>query len=70
MAAGLWSVDDEVSKQINDAFYYHLTKGAGESEALRAAQIEIRRKISNPYYWAGFVWIGDPGNRPNPSTQI
>jgi len=32
----------------------------------QAAQVEIRRKSPNPYYWAGFVLTGDPGSMAGP----
>jgi len=33
----------------------------GKAEALRQAQLEVRAEHPNPYYWAGFVLSGDPG---------
>lgn len=59
--ASLWSVDDEATRQLMVAFYTHLKAGLSKAEALRAAEAEVRRQHSNPYYWAGFVLMGDPG---------
>jgi len=59
--ASLWSVDDDATKQLMIAFYTHLKEGLSKAEALRAAQTDIRRKYPNPFYWAGFVLTGDPG---------
>jgi len=59
--ASLWSVDDEATQQLMVAFYTHLKYGQSKAEALRSAQLEIRQKYPNPYYWAGFVLTGDPG---------
>lgn len=59
--ASLWSVDDEATKLLMVAFYRHLREGLSKADALRAAQIELRQKYPNPYYWAGFVLTGDPG---------
>jgi len=59
--ASLWSVDDEATQQFMVAFYDHLKDGMSKAEALRAAQVDIRHKYPNPYYWAGFVLTGDPG---------
>jgi CHAT domain-containing protein len=59
--ASLWSVDDEATQQLMVAFYTHLRQGQSKAEALRSAQLDIRRKYPNPYYWAGFVLTGDPG---------
>jgi CHAT domain-containing protein len=60
--ASLWSVDDDATEQLMIAFYTHLKEGLNKAEALRAAQLDIRHRYSNPFYWAGFVLTGDPGN--------
>jgi len=59
--ASLWSVDDEATRALMVSFYTHLKNGLGKAEALRAAQMDVRQKYPNPYYWAGFVLTGDPG---------
>jgi CHAT domain-containing protein/predicted negative regulator of RcsB-dependent stress response len=59
--ASLWSVDDESTRQLMVAFYSHLRDGLGKAEALQAAQKDVRRTFPNPYYWASFVLMGDPG---------
>jgi CHAT domain-containing protein/Tfp pilus assembly protein PilF len=58
--ASLWTVDDESTSYLMKAFYTSLKQGVSKTEALRAAQAETRKKYPNPYYWAGFVLIGDP----------
>ena len=57
----LWSVDDDATQQLMIAFYTHLKEGLSKAEALRCAQADIRHKYPNPFYWAGFVLTGDPG---------
>jgi len=59
--ASLWSVDDDATQQLMIAFYTHLKEGLSKAEALRSAQADIRHKYPNPFYWAGFVLTGDPG---------
>lgn len=59
--ASLWNVDDQATSDLMLAFYRNLKGGAGKAAALRAAQNEIRAKYPNPYYWAAFTLIGDPG---------
>jgi CHAT domain-containing protein/Tfp pilus assembly protein PilF len=59
--ASLWSVDDDATQQLMIAFYTHLKEGLSKAEALRGAQADIRHKYPNPFYWAGFVLTGDPG---------
>ena len=62
VVASLWNVDDAATKDLMVAFYSHLKDGMGKAEALRVAQQDVRQNRPNPYYWAGFVLTGDPGN--------
>lgn len=63
--ASLWSVDDDATEKLMIAFYTHLKEGLDKAESLRIAQADIRRQFPNPYYWAGFVLTGDPGESNN-----
>jgi CHAT domain-containing protein len=63
--ASLWSVDDDATEKLMIAFYTHLKEGLGKAESLRIAQADIRRQFPHPYYWAGFVLTGDPGESTN-----
>ena len=59
-----WKIPDETTPLIVENFYENLKKGQRKSEALKNAQ---RAYVLNqedplkkhPYYWAGFVVIGD-----------
>lgn len=64
--ASLWSVDDEGTQILMDAFYGTLKTGnVFPSEALRQAQISLLTNVStqprlkHPYYWAPFILIGN-----------
>jgi CHAT domain-containing protein/tetratricopeptide (TPR) repeat protein len=59
--ASLWSVDDESTSVLMEAFYTHLRQGDHKARALQAAQRETRARYPHPYYWAAFVLTGDPG---------
>lgn len=59
--ASLWNVDDQATQQLMVAFYTYLKAGQSKAEALRNAQTDVRKQYPNPYYWAGFVLMGDPG---------
>jgi CHAT domain-containing protein/tetratricopeptide (TPR) repeat protein len=63
VVASLWSVDDDATKLLMVTFYSRLRQGLPKTDALRAAQIEVRQKYPSPFYWAGFVLNGDPGSR-------
>ena len=49
-------------RALMTAFYQHLKAGMSQAMALRIAQSETRFKYPHPYYWAGFVLTGHPGN--------
>lgn len=61
----LWQVEDKVSKQIFDRFYFHLSNGYGRGEALRLAKLDFLKtadpRFHHPHYWGGFVLIGQKG---------
>lgn len=59
--SSLWGVDDEATAALMERFYTHLRNGTGKAEALRQAQIDVREEYPHPYYWAGFVLTGLPG---------
>jgi len=59
--ASLWSVEDKPTVELMTSFYTHLKEGMGKASALRIAQAETRAKHPHPYYWAGFVLTGNPG---------
>jgi CHAT domain-containing protein len=42
-------------------FYQGLKGGLGRGEALRKAQLEMKKEYPNPLYWGAFVCQGNPG---------
>ncbi len=62
--ASLWEVDDRSTTELMKAFYRHWNGAEGKAGALALAQRELLQKHSpgaykNPYYWAGFVLVGN-----------
>jgi CHAT domain-containing protein len=60
--ASLWDVNDEATAALMKRFYQHLLKdGQPAAAALRQAQLELAKqpRWAAPYYWAGFVLLGD-----------
>lgn len=60
----LWKVPDQITTTIMKNFYEGLTSGKNKDEALREAQMKFLSENNDPlyrhpYYWAGFVVIGD-----------
>ena len=59
IVASLWEVDDEATSLLMQAFYTRLKAGIGKQEALRQAQLELRKKHPEPAFWAAFYLTGD-----------
>lgn len=51
----LWEVDDQATALMMQTFYRHLVKGKSKREAFTAAQNEVKKKHSDPRYWASFI---------------
>ena len=59
LVASIWEVDDRATADLMERFYDGLADGKTVAAALRAAQLEARKEKPHPFYWAGFVVIGD-----------
>jgi CHAT domain-containing protein len=60
--SSLWETDDRFTATVMTHFYRHIADGESAAEALGAAQSELLTefgKDTQPYYWAGFMVIGD-----------
>lgn len=59
----LWQVADKSSSELMTSFYGYLKKGKSKQEAMRHAKIDYLENsddlTSNPYFWSGFVVLGD-----------
>jgi CHAT domain-containing protein len=57
----LWSVSDRATQMLMENFYARLKRGEPRGEALRQAQIALRRqtRYAHPFYWASFILTGD-----------
>ncbi len=57
LVASRWQVDDRVTSLLMQEFYAHLVAGESVADALRAAQLTLRRRYPYPGKWAAFaVW--------------
>jgi tetratricopeptide (TPR) repeat protein len=59
VVGSLWDVDDRATEEFMKRFYRELETGIPVASALQAAQRSVRREKPEPFYWAGFVVIGD-----------
>ena len=62
VVASLWPVQDRATAELMVSFYRAMLEGGlAPAAALRTAQAEVRRQLRwrDPYFWAGFVLVGD-----------
>lgn len=57
MIVSLWQVPDKSTSELMIHFYDFYLNGSSKKEALKKSQELIKKKFSNPYYWAGFVLL-------------
>ncbi|MEJ0029847.1 MAG: CHAT domain-containing protein [Bacteroidota bacterium] len=53
----LWKVDDAATQQLMTSFYSNWMNGMSKAEALKSAQITLKRQFPHPYYWGAFVML-------------
>ncbi|MGO9088936.1 MAG: tetratricopeptide repeat protein [Candidatus Sulfotelmatobacter sp.] len=60
----LWPVPDEETRELMTLFYTKWLAGTEKHEALREAQLEVRKKVraregqDEPFFWGAFVLVG------------
>jgi CHAT domain-containing protein len=61
VVASLWNVEDHSTTALMKAFYGHLAQHEDKAEALAHAKRDILERYGEiaPYYWAGFVMVGE-----------
>jgi CHAT domain-containing protein len=63
MVVSQFRVEANSSTSLLAAFHRGIAGGSGgKAAALRAAALQLLRtpRYAHPYYWAGFVLVGDP----------
>jgi CHAT domain-containing protein len=60
LVMSLWKVPDEPTRELMEDFYGRLLAGEGRAEALRQAQLAMKEKYPDPFYWGAFICQGDP----------
>ncbi|HYC90627.1 MAG TPA: CHAT domain-containing protein [Thermoanaerobaculia bacterium] len=61
-AVSLWSAESTATSMLMIEFHRQLARGRSKAEALRAAQLRLRRdpRYGHMFYWAPFVVMGAP----------
>lgn len=61
----LWTINDQVSSQFMERFYFHLKSSESLAEALRRVKLEMIDSgvVSHPYYWAPFILSGNGSSK-------
>ena len=57
IVSSLWDVDDRATSDLMTHFYHNL-KTHSKVNALRLAQLSIKKSYKHPYYWAAFQLTG------------
>ena len=55
----LWKVNDEATQELMTKFYASWLKTGSKQQAFKEAQLSLKNKYKEPYYWGGFVLIGN-----------
>jgi hypothetical protein len=55
----LWKVSDEATRDLMIAFYRNWLSGKSTADSFREAQISLRAKYQEPYFWGAFVMSGN-----------
>ena len=59
LVMSLWKVPDKETQELMTDFYSRALKGQPCAEALRDAQLAMKRKYPDPLYWGAFICQGN-----------
>ena len=62
VVASLWAASDVYTLNLMEHFYRYIADGEEKSSALRHAQLDLIKQFADqalPFYWAGFIMVGD-----------
>jgi CHAT domain-containing protein len=56
----LWKVPDRQTQELMEEFYRRILAGQSRADALREAQLALKSRYPDPFYWGAFICQGDP----------
>ncbi len=62
VVASLWTANDPSTRTLMERFYRYIAEGEHKSSAFRHAQMDLLAEFGEqtlPFYWAGFIMVGD-----------
>ena len=60
VVSSLWAVDDGSTQELMVDFHRRLLAGEDRMSAFTAAKKALRSRYADPYYWAPFLFLGNP----------
>ena len=61
LVMSLWKVPDRETRDLMTLFYEALLRGKPRTDALREAQLQMRKRHPQPFYWGAFICQGEAG---------
>jgi CHAT domain-containing protein len=55
----LWTVSDEATQELMILFYQNWMQTRNKRQAFQQAQLKLKEKYPQPYFWSAFVMIGE-----------
>lgn len=53
----LWKVSDEATQELMTSFYANWLKSGNRQKAFKQAQLSLKSKYKDPYFWGAFVLV-------------
>jgi hypothetical protein len=69
LVMSLWKVPDEHTRELMEDFYRRLLGGEPRAEALREAQLKMKERYPDPFYWGAFICQGNPRSLPEDKLE-